>query len=230
MAENLKAYIQGHDIVGQLDGRQIPFAEIVGLAYIPHEPPYKDASGFVNTARDASEEKVVIVSERPQPHDVPRHVRFFYENRHDFSAVQALDKGLVAVKPGEKGLDVRILGETLQTPPQAVSVSHKVDGGRPYTLVVCSYENPVVKESLELDLYIHLPTWKEFSSGKKGRYQGGDLRVLMIENETNIKECFRDRKDIRQTLLVGTPELVDRLHRALSGDESVLPPSEEITS
>ena len=131
----------------------------------------------------------------------------------------------LTVSPGTDGLDVKILGILLKTKPSAVSVAFEKDAGKNYTLFVCSYPNEVkIGENLELELRKALPNWYDFEPGLKGRLEGKNVRVLMIDNKTNVREVYRDRRDIipNQKLLVGKPRIVDRLQRALTGDSTAL--------
>jgi hypothetical protein len=164
-------------------------------------------------------ERTVVLSE--QYFQIPRNTDFHQERWQ--KELEALEKGMLTVAFNGCGMDVKLLDVPLKTPPSAVSVASESDGGKQYTLVVCSYPSEVkIDETLEQELRGYLPRWEEWKPGKKGRRQGGDVRLLMIEEETNVQEVLRDHKYIDQKFIVGEPQLVDRLQKALEGDKTAL--------
>jgi hypothetical protein len=221
VAPKLKAFVRGED------GKHTPVYDVVGLVYVPRETftrfseslsPYIQ-NDFTPKVQPGMKERTVILSERY--FQIPRHADFYQERWQ--KELEALEKGLLTVAFNGCGMDVNLLDVPLKTPPTAISVASESDNGKEYTLVVCSYPSEVkIDKALEPELHGLLPQWEDFKLGKKGRMQGGDVRLLMIEEETNVKEVFRDRQYIDQKFIVGEPSSVDRLQKALEGDKTAL--------
>jgi len=212
----INAFVRGQD------GRHTPIYGVVGLVYVPWEP-CTDRGYFSDIlepkAQPGMKERTVVLSE--QYLQIPRNVSFYQERWK--KAIEGLEKGMLTVACNGRDMDVNLLDVPLKTPPSVVSVASESDDGKQYTLVVCSFPSEVkIDETLEQELRGYLPLWDEWEPGKKGRRQGGDVRLLMIEEETNVKEVFRDRRRIDQKFIVGEPQLVDRLQKALEGDKTAL--------